>query len=104
MIEQMNESKRIELIESAEGVRMYGPALMGLPLRNGHLVALIPTLGMVLEGNGRTITIQAVEYDVTRNRVACTCETAGKQQVMGWDQIIEHIEAGRVRVAKNENC
>lgn len=98
MTERMSLDKRIKLTESADGVRMYGPALMGLPLCNGHIPALVPVVGMVLESNGRRIIIKAVEYDVTRNRVACTCETAGQQQIMGWGQILDHIDAGRVQI------
>lgn len=96
MTEQMSESKRVELSQSAEGVRMYGPALMGLPTRHGHLVALIPTPGMVLVAGDRRITITAVEYGADRNIVRCTCESDGQVAVRGWGQIYEGIETGKL--------
>jgi len=99
MTEYMSESKRVEL-DNPEAEKMYGPALMGLPTRNGHLVALIPVPGMVLMGGGREITITAVEYGYDRNIIRCTCESQGEVAVMGWEQIYEGIEAGKLEVVK----
>lgn len=97
-MEYMSESKRIELNQNEDAERMYGPALMGLPTRDGHLVALIPAPGMALCGGGRTITITKVEYGHDRNIVRCTLESDGQIAVRGWNELYLAIEAGQLTV------
>jgi len=100
MTEYMSESKRVELSGDPNSEKMYGPALMGLPTRNGHLVALIPIPGMRLAGGGREIVITDVTYGADRNIVRCTLESQGQTAVRGWSELYKAIEAGQIEVAK----
>lgn len=100
MIKQMSESKRVELSQDPNSEKMYGPALMGLPTRYGHIVALIPVPGMRLTAGGREIVITDVTYGADRNIVRCTLESQGQAAVRGWGELYKAIEAGQIEVAE----
>lgn len=97
MINKITESKRIELAGSKEAERMYGPALMGATMRNGHIAAL-PEVGdkLSIPATGATLAITAIVYGADRNTIRCTCESNGQIAVRPWGQLLEAIEAGKL--------
>ena len=91
---EMTEANRIKLAGNPDRDKLYGPACMGLPRKaDGHLTPA-PEIGDVLTATDRAISITDVIYDVSRNRVMCTCESQGQIANRNWGEIWPAIEKG----------
>ncbi len=94
----MTEANRVRLAGQKDRNEKYGPAFMGLPTRNGHLVSA-PEIGDILHVSGlEPIVITAIKYDVARNRVICTLNKAGEITQRGWGELLSAIENGKITI------
>ena len=102
---KITDSKRIEMLDNGRKsdksdatIRMYGPALMGLPTNGGNL-DLAPEIGDKFCAAGKletTAEITAIAYRADRNYVELTCKRSdGKEFFQPFNRLYDALKAGQ---------